>query len=159
MTRPLTTHGAILGSFAEVRHVFSQKTVNEFANICGDNNPLHSDPVFAAGTRFKGTIVHGILVSSLFSTIFGRSFSGAVYVSQSLRFKRPVHVGVEIVARVEVVHVESKKNGQRLITCSTTCLVASPSSSSSPFNSSQETSPSVLVVAVEGEAKVLLPNA
>ena len=35
----------------------------------------------------------GMLVASLFSTLFGRTVHGSVYVSQTLNFKRPVHVG------------------------------------------------------------------
>ena len=34
-----------------------------------------------------------MLVSSLFSTLFGRTVHGSVYVSQTFNFKRPVHVG------------------------------------------------------------------
>lgn len=139
ITGTLSTNGPRRGSYAEIKHTFSQDAVNNFAAICGDNNPLHLDQAFAAKTMFKGTIVHGILVSSLFSTLFGRSITGAVYVSQSLNFKRPVHVGVEVVARMEIIKIEEKRSGQ-LLSCSTTCKLSDGT------------------LAVDGEAKVLLPN-
>lgn len=36
-----------VGAWAEVDHVFSQEAVNSFAAICGDDNPLHTDPEWA----------------------------------------------------------------------------------------------------------------
>jgi acyl dehydratase len=130
-----------VGSYAEVTHAFTQTVVNTFAAISGDNNPLHNDLEFAKTTMFGHTIVHGILVSSLFSTLFGRSIHGAIYVSQSLQFKRPVLVGVSILARTEIINREEKKKGI-LITCATTVRLVSSENKE---------------LAVEGEAKVLVP--
>lgn len=141
VTGTLLTESPIrVGLNAEVVHTFSQDHVNQFAGLCGDNNPLHSDPEFAKTTMFGGTIVHGIFVSSLFSTLFGRSISGAVYVSQNLSFKRPVHVGVPVTARMEIVNIEDRRLG-RLMTCNTTIHLHDGT------------------LAVGGEAKVLLPAA
>lgn len=130
---------AKLGGKAEVTHSFSQLEVSSFAAICGDNNPLHVDPEYAETTMFKGTIVHGILVSSLFSTLFGRSISGSIYVSQDLQFKRPVHVGTAITASIEVIQVDKKSKGI-LLTCSTKCRLDNGD------------------LAVDGRAKVLVPS-
>jgi 3-hydroxybutyryl-CoA dehydratase len=134
----LTEPAVKVGLYAEVEHTFSQDAVNVFAGLCGDNNPLHCDPAFAKNTMFGGTIVHGIFVSSLFSTLFGRSVAGSIYVSQNLAFKRPVHVGVPVTAKMVIEAIEDKRKGQLLI-CSTTCSLADGT------------------VAVAGEARVLLP--
>lgn len=139
ITGTLLDDGVKIGSYAEVKHVFTQDNVNIFANICGDNNPLHIDPIYAKDTMFKGTIVHGIFVSSLFSTLFGRSIKGSVYVSQSLQFKKPVHVGTEVTARMKIIAIEERMIGS-FITCATTCEINGG------------------VLAVAGEAKVLLPK-
>jgi acyl dehydratase len=135
----LIDNGIKIGSYSEVKHIFTQENVNIFANICGDNNPLHINPSFAKDTMFKGTIVHGIFVSSLFSTLFGRSIIGSVYVSQTLQFKKPVHVGKEITARMKIITIDEKKIGS-FLTCSTICELDGG------------------IIAVEGEAKVLLPK-
>jgi 3-hydroxybutyryl-CoA dehydratase len=135
----LTEKGLSVGQYAEVVHTFSQQHVNTFAGLCGDSNPLHSDPDFAESTMFGGTIVHGIFVSSLFSTLFGRSIVGSIYVSQTLNFKRPVHVGVPVTARMEILKVEEHKKG-KVMTCSTSVLLADGKA------------------AVSGEAKVLVPT-
>lgn len=136
----LIDNGVKTGSYAQMQHAFSQETVNHFAGICGDNNPLHTDPRFASKTMFKGTIVHGILVSSLFSTLFGRAIHGAIYMGQTLTFRKPVHVGAAVMARMEIVGIEERKSG-RVLTCTTTCTLPDGN------------------VAVEGEARVLLPYA
>lgn len=129
-----------LGRYCEVSHTFSHEEVVQFASLCGDTNPIHTDKAYAEKSIFKGTIVHGILVSSLFSTLFGRTVSGAVYVTQSLNFKRPVPVGAEIIARIEIIKMETRKKGI-LLTCCTTCRLADD----------EETN-----LVIDGEARVLL---
>lgn len=129
-----------VGEASYVNHVFSQEDVNQFAKLCGDSNPLHIDPEFGKTTMFGGTIVHGIFVSSLFSTIFGRSLTGSIYVSQNLNFKRPVHVGKPVKASIEVLAVEDHRNKGDIITCKT--IVALEDGS----------------VAVDGLARVLIPS-
>ena len=72
---------------------------------------------------FGGTIVHGILVSSLFSNLFGTSLPGSIYVSQNLNFKRPVLVGAEVTARIVITDVKDKRKG-KLLLCSTDVRLA-----------------------------------
>jgi acyl dehydratase len=88
----LTSLGPQVGASAELEHSFSQQDVCDFAKLCGDNNPIHLDAEFASTTRFKSPIVHGVLVSGLISTLFGRVLQGTIYVKQTLNFKHPVHV-------------------------------------------------------------------
>ena len=130
-----------IGAYAEIQHIFDQDDVCSFGGLCGDNNPIHIDPNFAANTIFEGTIVHGIFVSSLFSTLFGRTIAGSIYVSQDLNFRRPVHVGKSVTARVEIVEVQKRPKGL-LITCSTECKL-----------DEQEGK-----VAIDGTARVLVPK-
>lgn len=111
-----------VGQYATVDHIFHQEDVNHFSELCGDNNPIHISPEIAQVSMFGGTIVHGIFTSSLFSTIFGRTLPGAIYVDQKLNFKRPVHVGKKVQAKVEVLEVKDRRKGVLLL-CATTCSV------------------------------------
>lgn len=90
---------ALVGAFAELSRLFTAEDVAAFAAVSGDHNPLHLDPAYAATTRFGRCVVHGMLHSSLFSTIFATRIPGAVYVSQNLDFKAPVFVGDTVIAR------------------------------------------------------------
>lgn len=126
-----------VGQKATVGHSFSQQHVDVFAGLCGDDNPLHVNPEYAQQSMFKGTIVHGIFVSSLFSTLLGRSLPGAVYVNQSLQFKKPVLTGSNVTASIEVQEIADRKKGI-LATMKTTVFLEDGS------------------IAVDGEGKVLL---
>src|SRR5204863_7693871 len=83
-------------------------------------NPIHSDVAHAATTPFKSPIAPGIFTAGLVSAVIGTRLPGpgAIYLSQSLRFLRPVRVGDTITARVEALEVSREKNRLRL---QTTC--------------------------------------
>ena len=73
-------------------------------------------------SRCKAQIIQGIMASSLFSGLFGTQVpgEGCVYKSQNIRFKRPVYVGDEVTAKIEVVNVDINK---KVISFTTRCLV------------------------------------
>ena len=133
---------ALVGSKCEMSHTYSQAEVSQFANLSGDNNRIHIDAEYASKTPFGKPIVHGIFTSSLFSTILGSTITGAVYVSQSLQFLKPVFVDSTVLAKIEVLHVEKRKRGN-LLTCSSTVDIVLEEGE--------------LVRTVTGEAKVLIP--
>ncbi len=92
------------GDSKEVEIQVTDEMVREFAKITGDNNPLHLDEEFAKKTIFGRRIAHGMLVVSLISKVLGHDFPGAgtVYVSQSVKFRKPVYVGDTVKVHVEV---------------------------------------------------------
>ena len=73
--------------------------VEKFADLTGDRNPIHFDEKFAAKTIFKGRIVHGMISANLIATLLSESFLGAVYVTQTLHFLKPVRINDEIMAK------------------------------------------------------------
>ena len=82
--------------------VLTQEDVRAFADVTGDDNPLHVDPAYAATTRFRQPVVHGVYILGLASKVLGRDFPGhgSIAVALSAKFLRPVPVGEEV--RVEV---------------------------------------------------------
>lgn len=94
--------------------VITQEMVNQFAQLSGDTNPIHIDPDYAATTRFKRTIVHGIFSVSIISKIMGTKFpgEGSVYLDQVFEFKRPVFPDTPYYTKIELVEVmEGKHRG------------------------------------------------
>ncbi|NLX41051.1 MAG: MaoC family dehydratase [Bacteroidales bacterium] len=99
---------------------FSMEKVKAFANITGDFNPIHLDPVYATQTIFKENIVHGFLVASLFSTILGTKMpgEGSIYLKQNMKFVKPVYIDDTVTAVVSITDINFEK---QLVTLNTTC--------------------------------------
>jgi 3-hydroxybutyryl-CoA dehydratase len=111
-----------VGDSAESIHVVTDADIHAFAEVSGDHNPLHLDEVFAATTRFKGRIAHGMLAGGYISALLANELPGAgsIYVSQAMNFKRPVRIGDEVTTRVTIEAIDLAKG---LATVATTCLV------------------------------------
>jgi len=106
------------GDHAELTRVVEQADVEAFVDAVGDYNPLHSDPEYAATTMFKAPIAPGIFTAGMISAVIGTQLPGpgAVYLSQDLKFLKPVKPGDTITARVEVVELIRDRNRIRLKT-------------------------------------------
>ncbi len=100
-----------IGMSAEMARIVEDQDVVTFARISGDDNPLHLDEAYAATTPFKERIAHGILTASYISALLGARLPGpgAIYVSQTLSFKRPVRIGDKVEARVEIIALDPDK--------------------------------------------------
>ncbi|MBI2468370.1 MAG: MaoC family dehydratase [Candidatus Rokubacteria bacterium] len=107
-----------VGDAAQLTRRITPETIREFVDATGDDNPIHSDETFAAASRFGQVIAPGMLTGGLLSAVIGTRLPGpgAIYVSQSFRFVKPVYVGDTITARVEVAEVLSERNRLRLRT-------------------------------------------
>ncbi|KZX70046.1 enoyl-CoA hydratase [Vibrio sp. HI00D65] len=91
--------------------MLDKQTVEGFASISEDYNPIHLDENFAKTTQFERPIVHGMLASSLISGLLASKVPGAgsIYLGQSLKFLRPIFVGETVTAKVEVISVREDK--------------------------------------------------
>lgn len=107
-----------IGQKASITRHLDADTVQNFAALVGDTNPVHLDPTYAATTRFGAPIVHGMLIGSLISMVIGTALpgTGTLYQRQALRFVRPVYVGDTITVEVEVVEWDGVRGRARLTT-------------------------------------------
>ena len=89
----------------------SAEDVKQFAEIVGDQNPVHLDENFAESSFFKKRIVHGAFLAGLISKILGMDFpgQGTIYISQNSVFKRPVYVDTKVKVEVKVTEVLTEK--------------------------------------------------
>jgi 3-hydroxybutyryl-CoA dehydratase len=109
------------GRRAAVTRTVTEADLQAFADLTGDRNPLHFDPAYAARTRFGDRIAHGMLTAGFISAVLGMHLPGpgGIYVSQTLRFIRPVRIGDTITATAEVVAYDP---GRRRLTLRTICM-------------------------------------
>jgi acyl dehydratase len=117
----LTIDDIAVGDSAQITRRVSDGDIASFVDAVGDYNPVHSDRVYAAGTVFKEPIAPGIWTAGLVSAVIGTRLPGpgAIYLSQDLKFLKPVKAGDSISARVEVIDVNREKNRIRLRTVCT----------------------------------------
>lgn len=96
-----------VGHVEQLSRTITAEDVAAFAKLSGDTNALHLNEQFAARTDFRRCVAHGFLHASLLSTLVGTRLPGhgALYLSQTLDFTKPVFVGdtVTAIGRVERV--------------------------------------------------------
>lgn len=103
-----TAHPRPGESMSPVTHTLTQEKIGRYAAAGGDSNPLHVDPVFAAATRFGGTIAHGMLVLAYLSEMMTAAF-GEDWVSGGclkVRFRGPARPGDTVTASGVVTRVQ-----------------------------------------------------
>ena len=112
-----------IGMSASVKKIIKLNDIKLFAKLSGDTNPIHLDQKYAANSKYKKNIAHGLMSSSFFSGIFGTQLpgEGSIYTYQSLKFKRPIYIGDEVEAKVVVIDIDTNKK----IKFSTQCIVNS----------------------------------
>src|SRR5215813_1940795 len=106
------------GDYAEIERHVEMEAIAEFIDAVGDFNPIHSDPAYAAATSFGQPIAPGVYTAGLISAVIGTQLPGpgAIYLSQTLKFIKPVMFGDVLTARVTVMEVIRERNRLRLST-------------------------------------------
>ncbi|CAG9463345.1 unnamed protein product [Pedinophyceae sp. YPF-701] len=92
-----------LGSVFEMNRTYSEHDVRSFCGLTGDSNPIHRDKATAKSRGLHAPIVPGLLAAAMFPALIGTNVPGAVYASQSLKFRAPIYVGSRVRAEIEVV--------------------------------------------------------
>jgi 3-hydroxybutyryl-CoA dehydratase len=110
------------GQAAEVTRIADATTVEAFAALTGDHNPIHLDEAYARTTSFGRRVAHGMLGAAYISAVLGTKLPGpgAVYLTQSLKFRRPIHLGDSVTARVRVEKLDARRG---FVTFATACEV------------------------------------
>ena len=104
-----------VGQSVTLRRTVTEADVLRFAALSGDDNPHHTDPHFAAGTRFGQRIAHGALLIAYVSAAFtryverwlDRSVPLVSYGYDRIRFVKPVLFGDEIAVEHTIVEIDA----------------------------------------------------
>jgi 3-hydroxybutyryl-CoA dehydratase len=101
----------VIGSEIKFSKAFSLNNVLDFSKISEDNNPIHIDEKYASESIFGKRVVHGVLLISMFSKIFGTIYpgNGSIYLSQTSKFLKPAFIGDIIVAKAKLISFDNNK--------------------------------------------------
>lgn len=111
---------------------FSQADFDQFARLSGDDNPIHTDPVFSSRTRFGRTVAHGLLLCSVLRSLVDQLLPGGRLLEQSVMFPAPTFADEPMRFHAEItpgagVHSDLKLTVSRVtdgeITCRGSCRV------------------------------------
>ena len=115
----------------------TDRMVRQFAEMSGDNNPIHLDDSYAAKTRFGRRIAHGMILGAMISRILNEKIgSGGIYLAQTLKFSNPVYIDDEITFDLEITKlhktrgfgivetVAKKQNGEIVLKGEATIMMA-----------------------------------
>ncbi len=114
----LTIDQIKVGDSASFAKTVTEADVVLFAGVSGDLNPAHVNAQEAEKGMFKQRIAHGMLSASFISTVLAMSLPGpgTIYLSQELRFTKPVFFGDTVTATCTVIEKIDAKNRLKLET-------------------------------------------
>lgn len=87
---------------AEATLTVTEETIDSYADLTGDDNPIHRDEEYAAETFFGGRVAHGMLSAGIVSAALADLPGDIIYLSQDLDFENPVRPGQTVTATVTV---------------------------------------------------------
>lgn len=90
------------GDTATASQRITSDDIEQFADLTGDDNPLHTDGEYAAEGIFGGPVAHGLLTAGVISAALAALPGDIVYLSQELSFNAPVRPDTTVTGHVEV---------------------------------------------------------
>src|SRR5579883_3515922 len=107
-----------VGETASLSRRLTIEDIELFAVMSGDINPAHLDEQYAKASMFQRLIGHGMWAGALISTVLGTRLPGpgTIYLSQDLRFRRPVGVGDTVTVTV-TVQDKNAETGRIVLDC------------------------------------------
>ena len=102
----------------KIERKITEKDIDNFVKLTGDNNPVHTNLDFAKKTIFKQKVAHGFLSASLISTLIATKLPGpgSIYLSQNLKFIAPVFIDDLVIVKVTVKEIDHEKKKVKLQT-------------------------------------------
>ena len=104
------SQGIEVGHTASFTTKVTDQMVRQFADLTGDRNPIHLDDEYAAKSRFKQRIAHGMIVGGLISRALVDGIgTGGIYLGQNLKFVNPVFIDDNVTVTIKITGLRSEK--------------------------------------------------
>jgi acyl dehydratase len=115
-----------IGASFICEHSFSQSDFDRFADLSGDDNPIHVDPQFSSRTKFGRTVAHGMLLYASISSCLSTYFPDFYQISQELIFPNPTYAGEPIRIHLTIAGDSSEQGILTVESIITRRMVRSP---------------------------------
>ncbi len=108
----LTIDKINVGDSASFTKTVTEADIALYAGVSGDFNPAHINAEYANSSMFKGRIAHGMLSAGFISNVLGMKLPGpgTIYLSQELKFTKPVYINDTVTATATVIEKIEEKN-------------------------------------------------
>ncbi|MBN1368123.1 MAG: MaoC family dehydratase N-terminal domain-containing protein [Dehalococcoidales bacterium] len=106
----------------ELKKLIKQDSINMYAEVSGDKNPIHLDPEFGKKMQLGGTIAHGMIILAYVSEFMLNNFGPDWLTTgeMNIRFKEPARPGDNIIISGKLTNID-KDADQAKITCDMVC--------------------------------------
>jgi len=93
-----------VGRTASRQFTVTKALIGAFADLSGDQSPIHVDETFARRRGLSGCVMHGALQASLVSCVLGMEMPGECGILQqlALQFRKPCYAGDLLTVTVKV---------------------------------------------------------
>ena len=87
-----------IGQSWEHEWLITDELYKKFLDLSKDNNPMHTNPLFAKENGFEDKIVHGNLLNCFISFFVGEMLpsKNVVIIGQQIKFINPFYINEEI---------------------------------------------------------------
>lgn len=92
-----------IGTTGTASITVTEGTIDTFAELTGDENPLHLDAKHAVDSMFGERVAHGALSSGVISAAITDLPGELIYLSQNVEFVAPVSIGDVVRAEATVI--------------------------------------------------------
>jgi acyl dehydratase len=116
MAQGMTIKDIKVGHTHEKDVEMTEEMMIGFTRSLGDHDSFHQDPEMAKDSYFGRIVAPGMLTASLIGFVLGTEYPGlgTIYVSQRLKFIKPVYVGDLLTISVSVLEILPERNRVRL---------------------------------------------
>lgn len=81
------------GDAVVIERTLTQAEFDAFAELSGDDNPIHISPTFSARTRFGRTVAHGVFLLTILRGLADRLVPGGRQIEQTAMYPAPTFAG------------------------------------------------------------------
>ncbi len=101
-----------MGQKASLSRIFTEEDVKACNELTKDFNPVYQPDEEIWKRRYSKPVVPGLLTEGLITQVIRRKIPGGpcILLQKEFVFYRPVHIGDEITAEIEVIDINTKRN-------------------------------------------------